>query len=85
MKKIVYIIIVFYIYMFITDIFALQVERFDEHIQSEELRNSYIYMRIQLILSSGLTVLMFFTKRYKLSIFFGIVFIVIILFHHTHT
>ena len=70
MKKfIINLIIAFYIYMFITDIIALQIERFDEHIQNEELRNSYIYMRIQMILASGLTILMFFLKRYKLSVF----------------
>jgi len=81
MKKIIYIIIAFYIYMFIASIFALQIEKFDEHIQNQELKNSYFLMRVQMIVTSGLTVLMFLIKKYKLSIIFGIVFILVILLH----
>ena len=82
MKKIVYLIIAFYIFMFISSIFALQVERFDEHIGSKELRDSYVYMRILMISSSGLTVFTYFLKKYKLSIFFGIMFFLIILLNN---
>ena len=69
MKKIAYIIIAFYIYMFITDIIALQIERFDEHIQNEELRNSYIYMRIQMLLASGFSYKCSFLKDISLLFF----------------
>ena len=78
MKKFIYIIIIFYIYMFIASIFALQIERYDEHIKSIDTRNNYILLRISMILTSGLTVLFYFFKKYKLSIFFGIFFIFII-------
>jgi hypothetical protein len=64
--------------MLITSIFALRVEMIDQHIKSEEIRNDYIILRGFEITTSGLTLLSYFFKKYKLAIFFGIFFIAII-------
>lgn len=80
MKKIVvYILLTFYIFMFISSIFALQVERFDDHIKDENIREAYIRLRMLEITISGLTIFFFFLKKEKLSLFFRIIFIGIIL------
>jgi len=48
-------------------------------IEDQELKNSYFFMRVQMVVASGLTVLIFLIKKYKLSIIFGIVFILLML------
>ena len=78
-RKLIYIIIAFYVFMFLTSIFAFQVERFDDHIKDENQRTIILVLRGLEIIMSGLTIFFFFIKQEKLSLFFGVIYVFILM------
>ena len=73
--------IILFIFFFISSIFAFQIERYDTHIQDESIRLNMLILKSLMAFSSFFSALFLFLKKEKLAFIFILLFLTIILYN----
>jgi len=72
--------IIFFIFIFISSIFAFQLARYDLHIKDETIRLNMLILKSLMGFSSFFSALFLFLKKEKLALLFILLFFTIILY-----
>ncbi len=67
-KIIRWFLIIFFLLFFLFSLFAFQIERYDNHIASEDIRNNLLILHACMLSSSLLSSLFIYLKKYKIAL-----------------
>jgi len=80
-KVIRWLLAIFFLFFALSSLFAFQIERYDNHIKSEDIRNGLLMLHFCMFVSSFLSSIFIFLKKYKIAIVFIAVFFLCIIYN----